>query len=166
MIYAPILFLYILFFLRKGFWGAEGQSSVDCVGAWTNCSTTSHEILTCKLHFPQKPYQSTICHMRMACLVGGAIELYGDSPHTLAFDNEELPISPFATTVEKGSKWNVRFQVRTSFASKGNKFDPVPGVLIENVHNRNIGHVYGDEIWPSSRCSIGILLTSITSTFV
>ena len=152
MIYVPIYFICVTILLGKGLGrDVEERSSVDCVGAWTNCSTNSLGVLTCHLHFAQRPFQSTICHVRMACVVEGVIELYDDSPHTLAFDNKELPISPFAQIVEYNSKWNIRFKVRKPLAEQGTygvKFDSIAGVLIEKVANRNIRHVYGDGVWP------------------
>jgi len=126
-------------------------SSINCIGAWSNCTTISGA-LTCKVRFSINPFQSTVCHVANACIAGNELELYSDTPQTRAFHGEELAMSPFAVRLEKGAAGNVRLTVRPAGEMPANAdpaFDPVPAVLVENVENHNVGHVYGDEVWPA-----------------
>ena len=127
------------------------SSSIICIGAWNNCTTVGGE-LNCKLRFAVKPFQSTVCHIRNACIYKNEIELYDDSPQSRAFDGEELAMSPFAKKVELGRDGNVRIRVypaKNMPSNHNDVFSIVPGVMIENVDNHNVGHIYGDEIWPA-----------------
>ncbi len=125
-------------------------SSINCLGAWSNCTSINGK-LECNTRFGIKPFQSTVCRIRNACIANGEIELYADSPYTLGFHGSELALSPFSATHRLGMKGNIRINVSSYSKIPNNDtglFDHTTGVLVENTDNKNIGHVYGDEIWP------------------
>jgi len=126
-------------------------SAINCIGAWSNCTTMAGE-LKCKVRFGVSPFQPTVCRVSNACIAGNELELYSDAPQTRAFHGEELAMSPFAARVERGAAGNIRLKVRPASEippAADPVFDSVPAVLVQNVENHNVGHVYGDEVWPA-----------------
>jgi hypothetical protein len=64
---------------------------------------------------------------------------------------EELSLFPFQRELQKGKKGNVRLRVypaKDMPSNYSNMFSSITGVMIENSDNHNVGHIYGDEIWP------------------
>jgi hypothetical protein len=126
------------------------KSNIICMGAWSNCTTIDGE-LSCRFRNSVSPFQSTVCHVTNACISNGELELFDDSPMSKSFHNEEIPMSPFTTSLKKNNNGNIKIQVRRPSEIPNNSsgiFRYITGVLIENVDNKNVGHVYGDELWP------------------
>ena len=133
---------------------AVRSSIINCIGAWSNCTTSHDGQLSCKIRYAVNPFQSTICYVRNACLNDGHLELYDDSPLTKGFDGEELALSPFLRShgsdpEREGGIIHINvLPLKEMPNNSSGMFSSIPGVLIENSDNHNFGHIYGDEIWP------------------
>ena len=134
--------------------GREFEGLIDCVGVWNNCTSfINNGDWKCQVKLARNPFQSTTCHLQNVCALGNVLEIYSDNPLVKAFDGMEVPTSPFTVYVEQGDATNVHISVRPLNQLLDDKVMVVnssfSAVLLNPVQNKNVGHIYGDEIWPA-----------------
>lgn len=143
-----------LLMLLVGAFGASAadESSINCIGTWNNCSVSNDGRWGCRVEKARRPFQSTTCSMTNVCVYGNVVELYSDNTLTGAFDGLMIPTSSFARMDVAGDPANVRLVVKPSSqlpADEGVFNSSFTAVLINSIQTKNIGHIYGDEIWPA-----------------
>ena len=115
------------------------DSYIECVGAWLQCQTVDR-IFKCVVEYAVNPRQATICHIKHGCLNQSTINVFGQNAQIQAFNN--VMISTFSMDYLAP----VKIVVQTENQNQSN-FSGV-AVLIHRTWNMNVGHVWGDEIWP------------------
>lgn len=127
------------------------DSSINCIGTWNNCTSSEIGEWKCRVETANRPFQSTTCQIQNVCVQGNVLKLYSDNTLTNAFDGMEIPTSAFAKGDVKGDPANVHMVVKPNSEMPTDKSvfnSSFSAVLINPVQNKNIGHIYGDEMWP------------------
>ena len=100
---------------------------------------------SCRVEFSTRPFAPTVCKVENACLQNYTLTLYDKSPYSEAFHDLLITTNPMG----RWDPTSIKLQVLDpSIRNEDEEYSITPAVAIERKPNFNVGHVWGDEIWP------------------
>ena len=126
-------------------------STISCTGLWFKCHTavfSSNHSQVCEHVKSTQPAIPMTCHFTNVCLINSTVVVYNpDSSPILDLFKDVLLYRDSSTGHTKDRL--LGFRIVKDSADIVSNWDTVPAVASEGVAYHNIGHIWGDAIWPT-----------------